>query len=104
MIHPLKVKLSDANNLRIEWDDNSHSSFDLMMLRRFCPCATCIADRTKQSKNYIPIFSREQITLVEIKTIGNYAIGIKWKDGHNTGIYEYRFLYKLAGKNKVTGK
>ncbi len=104
MIQPVKVKLSADKFLLIEWNDNSHTSLELRMLRWFCPCANCLADREKQGKNYIPIFGRDQVTVESIKPVGNYALGIKWKDGHDTGIYEYQYLNKLAGKNKVMEK
>ncbi len=104
MLQPLKVKLSADKFLFIEWNDNSHSSFKLTILRRFCPCAGCLADREKQSKNYIPIFGRDQVTVESIKPVGNYALLIKWKDGHDTGIYEYQYLYKLSAEDKVEEK
>ncbi len=104
MIQPVKVKLSSDKFLFIDWNDNNHSSFELTMLRRFCPCAVCLADREKQGKNYIPIFGKDQVTVENIKPVGNYALGIKWKDGHDTGIYEYQYLNKLAGKNLVMEK
>ncbi len=104
MIQPVKVKLSADKFLLIEWDNNSNSSFELTMLRRFCPCAVCLADREKQGKNYIPIFGKDQVTVESIKPVGNYAIGIKWKDAHDTGIYEYPFLLNLPGNNEVVEK
>lgn len=104
MIKPVKVTVSNEKFLLIEWNDNSNSSFNLTMLRRFCPCAVCLADREKQGKNYIPIFGKDQVTVESIKPVGNYALGIKWKDGHDTGIYEYQYLTKLAGKNMVVEK
>jgi len=104
LIQPVKVKLSADKFLFIEWKDNSNSTFNLTMLRRICPCAPCLADREKHGKNYLPIFSRDQITIESIKPVGNYALGIKWKDGHDTGIYEYQYLYKLTGENKVENK
>jgi DUF971 family protein len=104
LIHPVIVKLSADKLLLIEWNNNSNSSFILTMLRRLCPCAVCVADREMHGKNYIPIFCRDQVTIESIKPVGNYALGIKWKDGHDTGIYEYQYLLKLTGKNKVVEK
>ena len=104
MIQPVKVKLSADKFLFIEWKDNSNSTFNLTMLRRICPCAPCLTDREKHGKNYLPIFSRDQITIESLKPVGNYALGIKWKDGHDTGNYEYQYLYKLTGENKVENK
>ena len=101
MIQPVKINLSADKNLLIEWNNNSNSSFDLTMLRRFCPCAICLADREKHGKNYIPIFGKDQVTIESIKPVGNYAIALKWKDGHDTGIYEYLFLMNLPGNKEA---
>jgi DUF971 family protein len=38
-----------------------------------------------------------------IDTVGDYAIQIIWKDGHNTGIYSWEYLKILeAGENNNT--
>ncbi|MFN3694625.1 MAG: DUF971 domain-containing protein [Ignavibacterium sp.] len=97
-MNPKKIKLLDGNNLSILWDDGKEHLISLLKLRKLCPCATCLAEREKQSKSYIPVFSENQITIDQIKQVGNYAISIFWKDGHNTGIYEYTFL-RLIGEN-----
>ncbi len=93
---PISIKVVDQKNLLITWDDKSISRIDLSKLRRFCPCATCIADRENQSKTYISLFASDQVKVEKIFEVGNYAIGIKWKDGHNTGIYEFPYLKNLA--------
>jgi ATP-binding protein involved in chromosome partitioning len=31
-----------------------------------------------------------------ISSIGNYAIGIDWNDGHNSGIYSFDYLRSLG--------
>lgn len=93
---PIKIKLLDQKELQIIWDDNSEDVLSLKDLRKFCPCATCLAEREKQSKMFIPIYSANQVTIRNIKQMGNYAVQIEWKDGHNTGIYEYKFLKKFA--------
>jgi len=28
--------------------------------------------------------------------VGNYAVSLTWKDGHNTGIYPFRLLRRLC--------
>lgn len=38
----------------------------------------------------------DNIQPVQIMTLGNYAIGINWSDGHNAGIYPYSLIKKLA--------
>lgn len=95
-MYPISIKILEKTKMNIEWSDKSISSIPLTTLRKYCPCAVCSADREKQSKYYIPLLYGEQIKIVKINSVGNYAIEIVWADGHNTGIYEYPFLKKLS--------
>ena len=93
---PLKIKVIENKQLSILWDDDTESIIQLMSLRKHCPCATCMAEKETRSSSYIPLYTSEQITVKNIETIGYYAIGITWKDGHSTGIYEYNYLKSLS--------
>ena len=93
---PVQIKITEKKNLKIKWDDNSDSLIEIRKLRLFCPCATCVSEREEQGKFYIPLISDNQTNIKNIEQIGSYAIGITWKDGHNTGIYEYNYLRKLS--------
>ena len=95
---PIKIKVRKDKKLFIEWDNNNRIYISLEKLRRFCPCATCIAERENQSINYIPILNESQVKVSKIEIIGSYAINITWHDGHNTGIYEFPFLINLANE------
>ncbi len=91
-MQPKKIKLVDGINLMILWNDGSEEYISLKNLRKHCPCATCSAERDKQGKKYIPLYTENQISVRSISQVGNYAIQIRWQDGHDTGIYEYKFL------------
>ena len=93
---PTQVKVLHQSKLVLKWKNNSETSIPLEKLRKLCPCASCMAERDNQSKSLIPIFFSSQIKVVSIIKIGNYAIGISWEDGHNTGIYEFQFLKNLS--------
>jgi DUF971 family protein len=67
-----------------------------MKLRRNCPCAVCQAEKDEQSSTYIPIFTLDQLTVTNMNLVGHYALAIAWKDGHNTGIYEFKQLRNLS--------
>ena len=95
---PVKIEVIKKKDLQIYWDDGSEDLINLKQLRKLCPCATCFAERVKQSKMYIPLFAENQITVKSIVQIGNYAVQINWNDGHNTGIYEYVFLKNFSEK------
>ena len=76
-------------------------NLNLRELRKRCPCATCLAERDKQSKMYIPLFAENQVTVKSINQVGNYAVQITWNDGHNTGIYEYYFLKRFSEQTMI---
>lgn len=97
-MYPLKIKLIEKKKLLIKWDDSEEDLIDLKELRKNCPCATCLSERDKQSKMYIPLFAENQITIKSIDQVGNYAIQINWNDGHNSGIFEYTFLKNYSFK------
>lgn len=93
---PSQIKIKDKKFLFIKWDDNSESLVKLANLRRNCPCAVCNSEREKQGKNYIPLFSDDEVTVKNVDIVGYYAIRLIWNDGHNTGIYDYERLKTLA--------
>jgi len=93
---PVKIKLIAQSKVELKWDDSSESYVSLEKLRKFCPCATCAAEREKQSSSFIPLLHSAQTRIKRINKIGNYAIGIIWEDGHNTGIYEFHFLKNIS--------
>ena len=95
-MRPLTIKVIENKELYIKWDDDVESTIELKTLRRFCPCATCSEQRVSRSSSYIPLFFEDQIKVDKIFSVGSYAVGFAWKDGHNTGIYEFPLLRQIA--------
>jgi len=95
-VQPKKITIKEKLFLHILWDDESKTEIKLPKLRKECPCATCAAGNEKNGSKYIPLFTGDEITVAKIEMVGHYAVGITWKDGHNTGIYEFKHLLKLA--------
>lgn len=78
------------------WDDGIKTISNVADLRRFCPCASCAVNSEKDGEMTITRFKEDQITILDISVVGNYAINILWKDGHNTGLYEYPYLREIS--------
>ncbi|MBL1213647.1 MAG: DUF971 domain-containing protein [Ignavibacteriae bacterium] len=93
---PQKIQVKDSL-LVIDWSDGKKSEIKLSNLRKNCPCALCAAEEEEQGAKYIPLYSGDQLKITEIKIVGHYAVSINWKDGHNTGIYEFDHLRELGG-------
>ncbi|RJP31924.1 MAG: DUF971 domain-containing protein [Phycisphaerales bacterium] len=92
----LKVRLKEQK-LRVEWKDGQTSEFDFLWLRRRCPCATCVTER-QAPKPLLPILKADpsrEIRVEGAQPVGHYAIQFTWSDGHNSGIFDFRFLRAL---------
>jgi DUF971 family protein len=92
---PLKIRVKDKQILHISWDDNSETSIPLKTLRENCPCAICLDEKLHRPAKYIPLLSKPQTEVENIEMVGTYAIRIYWKDGHNTGIFNFEKLKSL---------
>ncbi len=92
----LRVKLAEQR-LFIDWKDGKRSEFALGDLRRVCPCAACRTEREHQGANPLRILKADPtgVRVVNAKLVGLYAIQLDWSDGHNTGIFDFRFLRSL---------
>lgn len=92
---PIQLKVLEKKYLLIKWDGTSESKIELKFLRNECPCALCKGE-TILLKTYRPpqptMFSPEMYNISRIEMVGEYAVRITWKDGHNTGIYSWDYL------------
>ena len=102
--HPTKIELPDDETLRIEWSDGHVSEHAVAALRDACPCATCREQRRAASapSALLPVLSIEEAQptrIVAMKPVGNYAYGIHFNDGHDTGIFTLEFLRSFGGQS-----
>jgi len=105
-IFPTALKIVEDNKLLIEWSDGLKYDYSFGELRDQCPCASCRVKREKQDDlqppTLFPVLSvltaaeARPLRIEGIKPIGNYAYGIAFSDGHNTGIYSLEFLRTLG--------
>ncbi len=96
--YPTQIKKIDNTALRVQWNDGKVSEIALTKLRDECPCVHCKGESVL-FESYIPIKTPFKAAgyyeIDKIEVMGNYAITIKWKDGHDTGIYTWDILRKL---------
>ena len=93
---PLKIRRAEQGKLSVEWSDGKTCVYPLTLLRKKCPCATCLTERESRGSTFIPLYTKDALTLEKIEQQGSYAIRLQWKDGHDTGIYDFDFLYALC--------
>lgn len=81
--------------LGVVWEDGHESYIPGHSLRCACACARCV-DETSGQKILRDETVAKDVGIVELHPVGNYAITIRWSDGHDTGIYSYRLLRALC--------
>jgi DUF971 family protein len=100
---PKQIKIVNKESIYIRWNDEKETYISLKYLRDECPCANCKGE-TILLKTYRPpklnISNPDMYIVDKITPVGNYAIQINWKDGHNTGIYSWEYLLKLETDQK----
>ncbi len=98
---PKKISVTENDNVVIEWDDSKVSEINKYLLRKSCPCALCEVERKENHHDY-NMFRGNKTAIVNIEVVGQHAIKFTWKDGHNTGMYEFQYLIDLAEKGYST--
>ena len=87
-----------GNELAIAWSDGAESYLPLELLRRACPCASCGGEPDVLGHVVRPhvSYTGDSFHLRGWELVGSYAVRCQWADGHNTGIYSYQYLRRLA--------
>lgn len=109
-----RIKSETANStigagLAISWSDGSRVELSSKALRDNCPCASCLekqgdsshAQPLRPGKSLLKVINStldEELDLQEVWLVGNYALGMRWGDRHDSGIYTFSSLYQLSQK------
>ena len=94
---PVEIAPSeDGTRLRIRWADGAESLLAPFDLRAACPCAACVDEMTGR-RTLRPETLPEAVHPLAIHYVGRYALQFVWSDGHQTGIYPFRYLRRLGG-------
>ncbi len=77
-----------AEEVRVTFDDEVTATFELLELRKACPCAGCRGHREQGREAYLG----DTISILDAQLHGNWGISLRWSDGHDTGIYAWTYL------------
>ena len=102
---PVRIDIRrDDAEMEIEWKAGNTHRLPLEVVRGFCPCAVCVAQRSSEGqRSDLHVLSAEEESITTnvagVTPVGRYAIQIKWSDGHDTGIYTFDYLKSLWDEN-----
>ena len=101
-LYPTKLERIGDDQLLIHWNDGQRRQYRVSQLREQCPCATCRERRkgdSEQSPTELPVLSLQEaqpLRITSMKPVGNYAYGIQFSDGHDSGIFTFDLLREMG--------
>jgi len=94
---PIEIKLRKKSKLlSVQYSNNEILEFSFEFLRVHSPSAEVKGHGPDQGVLQI---NKKKVLIKSIKPVGNYGIKLIFDDGHDTGIFTWRYLQEL-GKNK----
>jgi DUF971 family protein len=91
---PTDIRLHQASRkLEITFDDGMQGRLSCEFLRVYSPSAEVRGHGAGQEVLQV---GKEEVNIVGIEPVGNYAVRLDFSDGHNTGLYSWNYLYDLA--------
>ncbi|HYD33104.1 MAG TPA: DUF971 domain-containing protein [Methylophilaceae bacterium] len=84
--------------LELTFDDGMHGQLTCEFLRVYSPSAEVRGHGAGQE---VLQTGKEEVNIVDIEPVGNYAVRLIFSDGHDTGLYSWDYLYELL-KNQTT--
>lgn len=79
--------------LQVTFDDGHTAKLAAEYLRVESPSAEVQGHAPDQK---ILVTGKQDVNIVEVNPIGNYAVRIRFSDGHDTGIFTWAYLHELS--------
>jgi DUF971 family protein len=95
---PTELRLhKDRKTLTIAFDDGERFDLAAEYLRVRSPSAEVQGHSPSERKT---VGGKQNVAILEIKPVGNYAVRLVFDDMHSTGIYSWDYLFEL-GENRA---
>ena len=96
---PTELRLSpDKARLTIEFDTGERFVLPAEYLRVESPSAEVQGHGADQKTI---VTGKEKIRIDALETVGNYAVRIRFDDGHDTGLFSWDYLHELGREQRA---
>lgn len=97
MTNPTEITLHQkSNTLEIAFDDGARYNMPFEFLRVHSPSAEVRGHGRGQETLQV---GKRDVKLLNVEPVGSYALKLTFDDGHDSGLYDWKYLYEL-GKNQ----
>ncbi|HTT01257.1 MAG TPA: DUF971 domain-containing protein [Steroidobacteraceae bacterium] len=91
---PTEIRLRTRSRLlTVEFDDGRRFELPFEYLRVYSPSAEVRGHGPGQE---VLVLGKEQVGIRAVEPIGQYAVRLVFDDGHNTGLYTWKYLHELG--------
>ncbi len=101
-VTPRALDLQRDRALTVTWSDGRVSIYPVAYLRRMSPSAEMNVLREEMAKNPLTVLPASAsasagapLTAESAELVGNYAVRLRFSDGHDTGIFSWRYLREI---------
>ena len=93
-IHPTAITVHEQSRvLEVAFDDGACFRIPFELLRVYSPSAEVQGHGPGQE---VLQTGKRDVGIVDLKPVGRYAVQPRFSDGHETGIYSWRYLHHLG--------
>ena len=97
--HPTEIRLhKKSHELEVAFDDGSSFRLPSEFLRVYSPSAEV---RGHWGQGATLQFDKQDVNIEDIRPVGSYAIKLVFDDGHDSGLYDWDYLYELGSKQAL---
>ena len=91
---PLEIKLRTRSRVvEVVFEDGSRFELPFEYLRVHSPSAEVKGHGPGQE---VLVLGKENVGISKIEPVGQYAVKLTFDDGHDTGLYSWKYLYELG--------
>jgi DUF971 family protein len=91
---PAEIKLRKASRvLEVSFEDGSRFQLPFEYLRVHSPSAEVKGHGPGQE---VLVLGKENVGVRAVEPVGQYAVKLVFDDGHDTGLYTWKYLYELG--------
>lgn len=99
--HPLPTDIiyhQQRHELEVAFDDGTRFHLPAELLRVYSPSAEVRGHWGQGAKLEV---DKQDVAILEMRPVGQYAVKIVFDDGHDSGLYDWRYLYDLGRKQSI---
>jgi len=87
-----------SHQLEIAFDDGSRFHYPAELLRVYSPSAEVRGHWGEGAKLQL---DKQDVNITDLQPVGQYAIKIFFDDGHDSGLFDWGYLYDLGRKQAI---